>query len=373
MKKAVSFIVAAALIIGIMGLAGCSIDYTTTVKKDGAISFVFDMDMNLSLLISAMGDDSLEVNDIVDVKDDNALKEFKKYGIDVSYKTYTSASGDKMFNQKITMSYSSIKDMENKMTELAKHQELDMGNGLSLNDIADMLRAYSITGDKLVIDYPTGAATGAMGEDELAELTAFMNISNKVVLEGWTVVDTNASSKSVNGNVTTLVWDDVIGAERVFIEATQSGAAAPAAPAAAPAKPAAKASANKTKIFIGDTQSDIAAYLIDGFNYLKLRDIAFLLKATDKKFEVGYNNRSGVISITPEKPYTAAGGELSLSIGEPKSITAKSQSILFNSKAMNIDAYNIDGYTYFKLRDITTLLDIEIVQSGNYWKLVVGK
>ena len=52
------------------------------------------------------------------------------------------------------------------------------------------------------------------------------------------------------------------------------------------------------------------AYLINKYNYFKLRDVAYLLRNSTAEFEVGWEKSTNVITLTTGKNYTAVGGEL---------------------------------------------------------------
>ncbi|MEG1538250.1 MAG: cadherin-like beta sandwich domain-containing protein, partial [Clostridiales bacterium] len=56
--------------------------------------------------------------------------------------------------------------------------------------------------------------------------------------------------------------------------------------------------------------SQIAAYNINGNNFVKLRDVAKLLSGSAKQFAVGYNSSSRLITLFSGSPYAAVGGEL---------------------------------------------------------------
>ena len=95
-----------------------------------------------------------------------------------------------------------------------------------------------------------------------------------------------------------------------------------------------------------------AAYTIDGNNYFKLRDVAALLSGTEAQFQVGYDEQTKAITLTPGQSYTAAGGELSaLPSGARNAVTTPS-AVYVDGKQVSFTAYNIDGNNYFKLRDL---------------------
>ena len=106
------------------------------------------------------------------------------------------------------------------------------------------------------------------------------------------------------------------------------------------------------------------AYEIEGNNYFKLRDLAYVLNGTKKQFEVTWDGDSNAISLTSGQPYTAAGGEMSGKGVNIKFPTLTVSKIMLNGSLVNFTAYTIDGNNYFKLRGLGEAFDFGVVWDG---------
>ena len=73
---------------------------------------------------------------------------------------------------------------------------------------------------------------------------------------------------------------------------------------------AAQVSVSDMKVKVNGVEQTPQAYLIDGNNYFKLRDLAMMLRETPSRFEVGYDSETKTVTMTPGKDYTPVGGEL---------------------------------------------------------------
>ena len=121
-------------------------------------------------------------------------------------------------------------------------------------------------------------------------------------------------------------------------------------------------------VLVDDNLTKFEAYKIDGNNYFKLRDIAYILNGTKSQFEVGYAN--GAISLTQGMRYTEVGGEFvippdfgKVGYGEEKA-TLSNDSISLNGQKVSPLAYKINGNNYFKLRDLGELLGFVVDFDG---------
>ena len=108
------------------------------------------------------------------------------------------------------------------------------------------------------------------------------------------------------------------------------------------------------KVKLDGKDIKIDAYLIDGENYLKLRDVAALLKETKAKFKVVYDAEKDKIKITLGEAHDedfvapAEDAERANKTGVP------SYQPIFDAKDKTIElkGYLIDGNNYFRLRDL---------------------
>ena len=114
-------------------------------------------------------------------------------------------------------------------------------------------------------------------------------------------------------------------------------------------------------INLDNENQSIEAYNINGNNYLKLRDLAYILNGTSSQFRVGWDETTQTVDIMVDSCYLIIGNELQK--GEDKSSTAQpsTQTIIINGQEnSSLSVYNIGGYNYFKLRDLSSALDFYV-------------
>ena len=109
-------------------------------------------------------------------------------------------------------------------------------------------------------------------------------------------------------------------------------------------------------IFVDGQQVEMEAYNINGNNFVKLRDIAYLLNGTEKQFQVGFVSASNSIFISRKTAYTSVGQE-NLALDSPKRVIPSKQSVYLDSAQVSPMTYNIDGNNYMMLRDLALLVD----------------
>lgn len=130
-----------------------------------------------------------------------------------------------------------------------------------------------------------------------------------------------------------------------------------------PTRPAGtKVDAVKTKntLILNGAEMSFPAVNIDGWNWLKLRDVAMLLNGTEKTFSLTYDPTTNIVDITTGGAYTPLGDELQDALANPVTAVASPQQIRLNGETVAVAAYNINGYNYFRLRDIAILLNFGV-------------
>ena len=121
------------------------------------------------------------------------------------------------------------------------------------------------------------------------------------------------------------------------------------------------AKATTSKVLVDGKEISFTAYEINDYNYFKLRDIAAAVNGSAKQFAVGWDAAANAISLTSSTAYTPAGGELEPPASMENAAAKETNSaVSLDGTAQDFDAYEINDYNYFKLRDVCAALDIEV-------------
>lgn len=108
----------------------------------------------------------------------------------------------------------------------------------------------------------------------------------------------------------------------------------------------------------------VTGYTVNDSNYFKVRDIAMLLRNTPSKFNVSWDGNLNAIMIDTHSDYIAIGGELSSEIEQDMNVVENNTPIYVDGHRTAITAYNINGSSYFKIRDIADAAGFEIQWDG---------
>ncbi len=124
----------------------------------------------------------------------------------------------------------------------------------------------------------------------------------------------------------------------------------------------AKAQLNNMPVLVQEEPIAVEAYNVNDYNYFKLRDVAQSLKGTEKSFDIQYNDKTNAIYIGTGQGYTSLGTELSPPAGTNtiKQAVDSRAALYIDGIRADLSAYNIDGYTYYKLQDLGSALDFSV-------------
>lgn len=122
-----------------------------------------------------------------------------------------------------------------------------------------------------------------------------------------------------------------------------------------------EAKKNSSRVLVNGVPTSFEAYTIEGNNYFKLRDIAYILSYTEKQFDVYWDNDLKAINLVTGNQYNIVGGEMEINntvnINKPTLSTSK---IYLNNKEVNLKAYTINNNNYFKLRDLGQAINFSV-------------
>lgn len=126
------------------------------------------------------------------------------------------------------------------------------------------------------------------------------------------------------------------------------------------------------KVVLDGKRVNIGAYNIEDENYFKLRDLAAILKNTDAKFNVEYDEEEDIIHLTTKKAYTPVDGDLeALPKGDP-TILPSPQKVLIDGEEAEIKAYNVNDNNYYRLRDLGDLLGFGVAFNGKTLEVMIS-
>lgn len=127
-----------------------------------------------------------------------------------------------------------------------------------------------------------------------------------------------------------------------------------------PATPSDTAYGRSQNLLLDNDTVTLYAYSINGNNYFKLRDLAYLLNGSQAQFSVGYDSATQAVTLTGGQPYETVSGEGILQAERTLNVHSTQASLYIDGQLQNITAYNIEGNNYFKLRDIAQLMDFGV-------------
>jgi hypothetical protein len=141
-----------------------------------------------------------------------------------------------------------------------------------------------------------------------------------------------------------------------------AAANAPAAGALPEPAPSVTAVPSDVTLTLDGKPVQLDAYQIGGSNYFKLRDLAYILSDTEKRFSVTWDEETRTAGMETGGTYSPVGGEATLSTGyrPPREALPTAGAILLDGYDTDFLGYTIEGTNYFKLRDIMSAANVGV-------------
>lgn len=98
------------------------------------------------------------------------------------------------------------------------------------------------------------------------------------------------------------------------------------------------------------------AYNIDGYNYFKLRDLAYLLNGTTMSFNVTWDSSKNAVNLISGQAYTVVGGEMTVASTTSLHVQESTSKVLLDGSGVSIKGYNINGNNYYKIADVSSAI-----------------
>lgn len=128
---------------------------------------------------------------------------------------------------------------------------------------------------------------------------------------------------------------------------------------------------SNAKLMVDGREVEVSGYTVNDSNYYKIRDIAMVLRATASRFDVRWDEYLGGISISRGQKYTIVGGELSENNGAALNVNQSSAPVFVDGEEKEMLSYNINGSTYFKIRDISDMVGFSVDWDGDAQAVVI--
>ena len=117
---------------------------------------------------------------------------------------------------------------------------------------------------------------------------------------------------------------------------------------------------NTKKITLDGEEVMVGAYDVEGYNYLKLRDVAAILNTKKCQFNVGFDGPTKLITVELAKAYEKVEGDLAEIKDEKAKAIVSVKKILVNGEEKEIKTALINEYNYMQLRDLASLVGLDV-------------
>lgn len=128
---------------------------------------------------------------------------------------------------------------------------------------------------------------------------------------------------------------------------------------------------SNAKLMVNGNDVEVSGYTVNDSNYYKIRDIAMVLRTTSSRFNVAWDENLSAITISNGVKYTIVGGELSDNKGTALNVEQNNAPVYVDGDEREMLSYNINGNTYFKIRDIADMVGFEVDWDGENQAVIV--
>ena len=117
---------------------------------------------------------------------------------------------------------------------------------------------------------------------------------------------------------------------------------------------------NTKKVTLDGEEVKIGSYDVEGYNYLKLRDVAAILNTKKCQFNIGFDKPRMLITVELAKGYEKVEGDLAEIKDEKAKAIVSVKKILVNGEEKEIKTALINEYNYMQLRDLGSLVGLDV-------------
>ena len=128
---------------------------------------------------------------------------------------------------------------------------------------------------------------------------------------------------------------------------------------------------SNAKLMVNGVETEISGYTVNDSNYYKIRDVAMILRTTAARFDVAWDESLSAIAISRGMKYTIVGGELSEENGTALNVEQNSAPVYVDGEEKEMLSYNINGSTYFKIRDIGDMVGFTVDWDGDAQAVII--
>ena len=127
-----------------------------------------------------------------------------------------------------------------------------------------------------------------------------------------------------------------------------------------------------SKIIINGGEKDLPAYIINNDTCVRLRDVACILIGTGRQFNVTWDSVNRISIVTPMSEYIPDGDEMADNGDEIKPIWATTAKLNIDGKTVGFNVYVIEGSNYFKLDDLSKEIGLNVTYNDTKKAFVIN-